>query len=305
MNRRAITTLELLIVLAIIGVVGVALLSFLQSGNQVSRLQDDLTALEQSAAIAAELLQKELNLAGYRGNPDSALGQMTGFANPDADKKQARSLSWLANSGHWQRFGPASAMLTKPSGCSGADPQALIETVVLFTACSQGGDELWLRLVEKVEGNSYPSILIRHREVRFRLDGANIEFERRSQDFETPTFSLDAPPNQINLSQTSSPTWQPITNNIEDFQVFFLSSSGWTSARPALRQFQAIGVYLRMRSDNPNGAAKCNWPQIALPDGQTPAGLGIPSKTYTGTACKYRRLERILTVKPGSPQHWD
>jgi hypothetical protein len=306
MNRRGITTLELLIVLAIIGIVGVALLSFLQSGNQVSRLQDDLTALEQSAAIAAEIVQKELGLAGYRSNPDVGLGQMTGFIRPEADKDKARSLSWLASAEHWKRFVPAPAMLTRPSGCSGSDPQNRIETVVLFTNCgSYGGDEVWLRLVEKVEGNAYPNLVVRHREARFRLDGSNREFERRSQDFVTPPFSLDTPPNLINLSQTTNPSWQPLTNFIEDFQVFFLSNSGWTTSRPGLGQSRAIGVYLRMRADNPVGPAKCSWPQITFPDGQTAAALGIPSKTYTGSACKYRRLERVLTVKPGSPQYWE
>jgi type II secretory pathway component PulJ len=303
MNRHAISTLELLIVMVIVAVVGIALMQFIQSGNQAGRLQEDLSALEQSAAIAAEVLSKELSLAGYRGNPDPALGQMTGFTGPEAEQNQARSLSWLASLDHWRRFAASGVMLSRPN-CSGPDPQTNLETLLSFGACSKGGDEIWLRLVEKVEGNGYPNLLVRHREVRFRLDGSNRELERRSQDFQA-SLSLDAPPNSIGLSPTSNPTWQPLTNHLEDFQVFFLSTTGWTPSRPPTRDFQAIGIYLRMRSEQATGPSRCTWPQLALPGGLTPTGLEIPSKVYTGRACQYRRLERVLSIRPGSPQHWE
>ncbi|MDX2005870.1 MAG: prepilin-type N-terminal cleavage/methylation domain-containing protein [Meiothermus sp.] len=300
--NRGVSLVEMLIVLAISGVIGLALVAFTRSTQQAQQAQLDLSALEHNLAAALHILQSDLRMAGFRGDLEAFRGSWL-----PAD--QAAALRWTQKA--WQ------ATVSTVNFRQAANPlESLGGQFRDGSLASSTRDELELAWVEGLSGTPGAAQICLER-VFYDLDVIQLSL-RRSENLwlslpQTVGSSgaLSFNLNNNNCQPTAGPglaSPQPLVGNVEDFQVAFLDQAGgWHNRPEALSpgSVRAVGIYLRMRSDAPQGPANCGvWPSPqALP--ADAATLGIRQYTYGGDNCNYRRLERFVTVALPNPQAYE
>jgi len=312
MRPRGFSLLELILVMAIAAVVGIALVSFTRTTVQAQRTQSELAELEQSTAVTVQLLQRDLRLAGYRG------GEGAEFTGAWSDPERAAALRWLApvtdSKGNialdnWQQFrGPSYAS----SGVIG--PIQSLEGTL--TESSSQADSIRITRVGQIVGSSGSGRICLER-IGYSInpsDPAGPTLRRDVDSMISPWQSFSTPANNLQFAYDSNNvcsliraygTQHPAMSGVEDLQVFFQDQAGnWSKNLPSTpAQLKAMGIYIRTRSPSPSGPSNCGvWPKTAVPD--TPANLGIPGKTYTGASCRYRRIERFVPVYLSSAQQY-
>lgn len=226
MKKSGASLVELLVVMALMGVFGAIMVTLTGGAARDHRLQAALTESQQNVSVLAQVLQNDLRLAGY--NEFAAMGES------------------------WSKLG-----------------------------------------VTSLEGDNQ-KILVRYRQ----LDAAGLP-----QTF-TRTYGPDNQGNVLTWNDGSGP--EVITDEVEAFRVFYLDKAGaWSTARPAVGQFSALGVYIRVRSPSPVSSSHCGpWPTANAGLPASAASLGVSTVTYAGAVCNHLRQERTLVIYPASNQWW-
>lgn len=320
MNKTGLTLLEIVLALAIAGMVGLSLARILGISAQINRQQRDLTELEQNAAVVVHLLQNDLRLAGYRSSGEAA--EFSGLANSPAAR--ATALRWLTprteNSvaiNNWIAFRYNNATL---------------ESIAVPSTSSSAnlGDQIRVRGISNVALSAANLAQFSFSDIGYRWDSDNFELERQHSTLQSSvqnlSTNLSSAPAGNSLSETSNGGgFQPIADGVENFQVFFQQANGtWrrddqrpaanltNTSPPPSTSLAAIGIYIRLRSPSPNGPGDCGpWPKDAsrvLNASNNPvswSSLNVTAITYSGSACNYRRVEKVLTVVPATmAQYW-
>ncbi len=292
MRPQGVSLLEFLLVIALTAIIGGTWVALANNSNQIHQGQQELSDLEQNTAVLVHMLQTDLRLAGYRG------GEAADFSGNWSAVNQAQALRWLSRSENWLNFRYNNLPIPTLDGSFRDGSLSYLPT-----------DELELNRVLQVSQPSSSRVCLER--LRYDLNQSDLSLRRSrtlllssAQDLSTNltanlAFSLN---NCAGTSPGGSSTPQPIAEGVEDFQVFFMGKDGWSAAVPASSDLRAIGVYLRTRSANTKGTSDCGaWPKA----GVLPAAaedLGVLSRTYSGNNCKYRRLERVLTISLSNPQ---
>jgi prepilin-type N-terminal cleavage/methylation domain-containing protein len=298
MRRLGVTLVELLIVLALFSILGVAFVALVRTTTQNNRATNEITNLEQNGAVVANLLQSDLRLAGYRGGTNA-----TEFVG-GTPENQIQALTWLNTASNWNNIniptGPPSAPAPKP-----------IETIeVVPSTNAQFSSELRIRYITSINLSAFPVAALTMADVGYRIDLKNNEFERRNVTL-TGSVNVTVPAAGANTLTPDGSTYQPVSNGLEALSFFFQTNTGaWQATRPAAAAMGALGIYVRMRSPNPTGpGTDCGtaWPRPSTGTnaGITFSSVGVSNTTYSGTDCNFRRLERVLVIAPSTPiQSW-
>ncbi|PNY82669.1 PilW family protein [Deinococcus koreensis] len=280
-RESGVSLVELLVVMALLGVVGLAITMLLVGSGQASRRLLASAGLQQETAVVAQLVQSELRLAGYRGGD-----QYTGTAW--TDQMRSRSLNWAVQSWPWLR---------------GADGTTL---PTVFSTLG-GTPGLGLSWVEALRSDLAPAVSYSLRQTLFSMSGRTL---RRTDSYfscvvaNTDIQAVAAYPCSV---PSDRPTvTSPLSDHVEAFVPFYQTrSGGWSTSLPAVGEFAAIWVYLRLRSAQPVSGQTCrSWPAASLTLPAPAATLGLSRVTDSGDACTYMKTERLVTVFPASRQWW-
>lgn len=258
MRRSGFGLVELLVTMALTAIVGVALGTYIRGFAQTTRLQRELTEMDQNGAVVATLLRRDLSLAGYRGGNDVTTAD------------GAAAVAWLAD--HWNRLRIGTAGVPTLSAESALD-----------------GDVLVVRWVEGVTVSSGTAVF-RLKEVSWTLDPAGRTLSRRESDLTSQGVTLSSPPMQVTLTANTG-AWAVVAEGIDDFEVFFRDGGKWKD-RPSASTSLA-GVYL---TQAPPGAKSRPSACKTLPaSGKLPdhaVAVGVRSRAH----CRERTLDRVLYV---------
>lgn len=226
MNKFGASLVELLVVMALMGVFGGIMAALTGGAARDHRLQAALTESQQNVAVLAQILQSDLRLAGY--NEFAAMGES------------------------WSKLNLAS-----------------------------------------LEGDNQ-KIVVRYRQ---------LDQEGKPQTY-TRTYGPDGLGNVLTWNDGTGS--ELMVDGVEEFRVFYLDKAGgWSTSRPALNQFSALGVYIRLRSPNQISSSHCGpWPKANAGLPASAASLGVSTVTYTGAVCHHLRQERTLVIYPASGQWW-
>ncbi|PYE53569.1 prepilin-type N-terminal cleavage/methylation domain-containing protein [Deinococcus yavapaiensis] len=308
MRRRqsGVSLLEVLIVLAIIGVALGVLAEAFGRSNRDYAVQRQLSDATQNAEVASALLIYDLKTAGFAGDDTTASA---------ASITSANVATYLSNVISWP-FTPYSSTVTPDPGTlklSSVNVNTLIANSGPSTSecgATTPCDVLTLTRVSaeapaSASGYKLEQITYTVKNTSSTMPG----LYRLSQKFDcTSAFACTADTTYNNA--TANTTAELAVEGVEDFQVYFVSTGGAytttpptgpaqaSTASPTVNTTSAIGVYLRVRAPTSDGSVTDarTYPTIALPTSQTSTTLGIPSRTYSGTDRNYRRIEKLLTV---------
>lgn len=280
-GQGGFSLVELLVVMALLGVVGLAITMLMVSSGQTQRRMQTTSELQQETAVIGQLLQNDLRLAGYRGGD-----QFTGTAW--TDQLRSRSLNWAVQSWPWLRDGAAASLPTVFTGAGGTSG-------------------VGLRRVDTMHSDAAPAVRYRVRQTLFSLSGTTL---RRTDSFLSCAVAdtdVQATAAHSCVTPDDQPaTTSPLSDHVEAFVPFYQTrSGGWSTSLPAASEFSAVWFYLRLRSAQRVAGQTCKtWPAAGLTLPAPAADLGLSSVTDSGAACDHLKTERLVTVFPASRQWW-
>ncbi len=314
MNRVGMSLVEILVAMSVVGILGLVFVEIVASSSSLTREQNNRGELEQNLAVVTQILQSDVKSAGYRGVSENS--EFSGALQSDVGLR-IKAINWLTY--NWSKLRVSGSRLDT------------IQASIISTNPNKT-DELIVRKVSKISLKAIAVADIEITEIFYHWDeSTELERKERKLVFEnvdlTTTATLYAP-TPLSLASANATRYQPVAEGVEAFQVFFKQANGvWTAdgSRPAANiavsavpnaniapnTLAAIGVYIRLRTPSRVKTSDCEWPkdtaQVLNPTGAAVAwsALGVGIQTYTADDCKYKRLERALTIVPATSfQDW-